>query len=115
MKRKIDENRKVTLTLGQLKRLVKEARQSSVEIPDDAVKVISDRAIELLKSLGQSATVILYLLDPDGTAIGAPPSYSMYNAITNRVYDWVEHECPRDGNHDYTLRDLCTMIKNGEL
>ena len=101
----------------------KGARGSDVEtpdddvvgIPDDAIAVIADRVVELLRSLGKSKTLMLYLLEPYTTAIGAPNEVGLEQRIYDMVYDWVEHEMPRDGNSDYTFVKLYEKVKNGEL
>lgn len=88
---------------------------AGVEVPDDAVKVVADRAIELLESLGKSKNVIMYLIDPERTAVGGENTSELRNMVENRLWDWIEGEMPRNGNADYTLTELYEMIKSGEL
>ena len=88
---------------------------SGVEVPDDAVKVVADRAIELLESLGKSKNVIMYLIDPERTAVGGENTSELRNMVENRLWDWIEGDMPRNGNADYTLTELYEMIKSGEL
>ena len=88
---------------------------AGVEVPDDAVKVVADRAIELLESLGKSKNVIMYLIDPERTAVGGENTSELRNMVENRLWDWIEGDMPRNGNADYTLTELYEMIKSGEL
>jgi hypothetical protein len=88
---------------------------AGVEVPDDAVKVVADRAIELLESLGKSKNVIMYLIDPERTAVGGENTSALRNMVENRLWDWIEGDMPRNGNADYTLTELYEMIKSGEL
>lgn len=96
-------------------KVLKFVKESSVEIPDDAIEVIADRAIELLESLGRSKNVIMYLIDPERTAVGGENTSELRNMVENRLWDWIEGEMPRNGNADYTLTELYEMIKSGEL
>lgn len=110
---------RVRLTESQLHNVVKESvkrvlLESSDENYELAHKIMT-KIEDVINNMGKGANLIAYCLSPETTAVGASPSYNMqtfHDILWPKISQWVQH-CPKDGNRDYTLRQVSRMIDEG--
>lgn len=102
--------------MARKKAIVERRKLYTEEQIAHAHDVVANRIHEIMESLGKSANVICYMLDPHRTAIGSTYDYnsdSVSNAIWNNLFrrEGLEY----DGNAGYTLLQLAEMIEKGEI
>lgn len=102
--------------MARKKVIVEKRKLYTEEQISHAHKVVANRIHEIMESLGKSANVICYMLDPHRTAIGSTYDYNsttVGNAIWNNLCrrEGLEY----DGNAGYTLLQLAEMIEKGEI